>query len=102
MIEILNESNFQSKVIDAPGKVLVEFFATWCPHCQREMPVVNEFALEEAGAVTTYQVDVDASPELANIYAPDAYPTFVLFEDGMAVQSVTGEQPLAELERLVA
>ena len=66
------------------------------------MPIVNEFAREEMGEVTTYQVDVDASPELANIYAPEAYPTFMLFEDGMAVQSTTGEQPIAELERLVA
>ncbi|WP_371130612.1 protein disulfide isomerase family protein, partial [Adlercreutzia sp. DFI.6.23] len=21
--------------------MLVEFFATWCPHCQRMMPIIN-------------------------------------------------------------
>ena len=35
MIEILNEGNFPEKVLQAPHKVLVEFFAAWCPHCQR-------------------------------------------------------------------
>ncbi|WP_418133436.1 thioredoxin family protein [Adlercreutzia sp.] len=33
MIEILNEGNFDEKVLQSSGNVLVEFFATWCPHC---------------------------------------------------------------------
>ena len=41
MIEILNEGNFDEKVLQSSGNVLVEFFATWCPHCQRMMPIIN-------------------------------------------------------------
>ena len=44
MIEILNEGNFDEKVLQSSGNVLVEFFATWCPHCQRMMPIINEVA----------------------------------------------------------
>jgi thiol-disulfide isomerase/thioredoxin len=36
---------------------VVEFFAVWCPHCQREVPVVNELEKTDGS-----QVDVIAVP----------------------------------------
>ena len=62
MIEILNEGNFPEKVLQAPHKVLVEFFAAWCPHCQRMMPIIDDVADAAAGRVAVYQVDIDQSP----------------------------------------
>jgi thioredoxin 1 len=100
MIEIINESNFDQKVLEAPGKVLVELFAAWCPHCQRMMPVVNEVANRLEGSVVVYQVDVDKSPNLAAKYAPDGFPCFVLFENGEVVDSLIGEQPESALLQL--
>lgn len=101
MIEILNESNFDEKVLQSPGPILVEFFATWCPHCQRMMPVIQQLAADEAGVATVYQVDVDQSPNLANEYAPHGFPTFVVFENGRIVAEHTGEQLLDTLEAMV-
>lgn len=102
MIEILNKNDFAAKVLEAPGKVMVEFFATWCPHCQRMMPIVEDLAAREAGHATIYQVDVDKSPELAQEYAPDGFPTFVLFENGVLTKSVTGEQGEGKLVEMLA
>lgn len=102
MIEILNQLNFGKNVLEAPGKIMVEFFATWCPHCQRMMPIVEDLASREAGNATVYQVDVDKSPELANEYAPDGFPTFVLFENGAVTKSLTGEQTEAQLIEMLA
>lgn len=102
MIEILNESNFQQKVGEAKGLVMVEFFATWCPHCQRMAPVVDELATMVADQATVYRVDVDASPDLANEYAPNGFPTFAMFRDGKLVREATGEQSLDALLNLVA
>ena len=56
MIEILNEGNFDEKVLQSSGNVLVEFFATWCPHCQRMMPIINEVADRVQGQAVVYQV----------------------------------------------
>lgn len=92
MIEILNEGNFPEKVLQSDGKVLVEFFATWCPHCQRMMPIIEEVAEKLAGEAVVYQVDIDQSPDLAQKYAPNGFPTFVLFENGRQAESLTGEQ----------
>ncbi len=92
MQQVLNDADFDSKVLDAPGKVLVEFFATWCPHCQRMQPILDDVAAKSAGAYAVYQVDVDKSPDLASEYAPNGFPTYVLFQDGAAVKTLTGEQ----------
>lgn len=90
-IEVINDSNFDQKTAQGKGKVMVEFFATWCPHCQHMAPIVDELASKEAG-ITFYRVDIDQSPDLANEYAPNGFPTFVLFEGGKAVATTTGEQ----------
>lgn len=101
MIEILNESNFDSKVLNASGKVFVEFFATWCPHCQRMMPLVEKLAEIEKGKVPVYQVDIDKSPNLANEYAPNGFPTFIVFENGRIANESTGETTMENLENLI-
>ena len=41
--------------------VLLEVFATWCPHCQRETAVMNEVATQYAGKVAIVAVSGDAS-----------------------------------------
>ena len=92
MEEVLNSTDFSSKVREAEGKVLVEFFATWCPHCQRMQPILDDVAAKAAGACAVYQVDVDKSPDLAAEYAPNGFPTYVLFMDGTLQETRTGEQ----------
>lgn len=90
-IEMINDSNFEQKVIQGKGKIMVEFFATWCPHCQRMAPIVDDLAAKEP-TITFYRVDIDQSTDLANEYAPNGFPTFVLFENGGIAASTTGEQ----------
>lgn len=95
MQPVINESNFAADVYDAQGKVLVEFFATWCPHCQRQQPITDAAAADLSFPV--YQVDVDKSPQLADEYAANGFPTYVLFDNGKPVAEHTGEWPLPNL-----
>ena len=102
MVEELDKLAFQQKVIDGGGRTLVEFFATWCPHCQAEAPVVDEVAAELEGVVPVYRVDIDRSPEVADRFAPDGVPTFALFDGGQLVERKAGEQPKEELLRMAS
>ena len=102
MIEILNEGNFDEKVQKSSGNVLVEFFAAWCPHCQRMMPIINDVAERVQGQAVVYQVDVDRSPDLAKTYAPNGFPSFALFVNGQLAETLVGEQTEERLMELVA
>lgn len=102
MIEQVSESDFSQKVIDASGKVLVEFFATWCPHCQRMMSVIGLVADRLEGKVPVYQADIDKCSQLAQKYAPNGVPTFLLFEDGVVKKALVGEQSEQHLQQLAA
>jgi thiol-disulfide isomerase/thioredoxin len=41
------------------GPVLLEVFATWCPHCQRETSVMNDLAAKYQGKVAIVAVSGD-------------------------------------------
>jgi cytochrome c biogenesis protein CcmG/thiol:disulfide interchange protein DsbE len=43
-----------------PTPVFLEVFATWCPHCQREVPVVDALAKAYAGKVAF--IGISGSP----------------------------------------
>ncbi|MBV8750507.1 MAG: TlpA family protein disulfide reductase [Candidatus Eremiobacteraeota bacterium] len=54
-----NAGQFDLAQVSTP--VLLEVFATWCPHCQRETSVLNQIATKYAGKVAI--VAVSGSPQ---------------------------------------
>lgn len=71
--------------------VLVEFYATWCPHCMRMMPVVDQIKEILADKVDIYQLDIDKNEELAETEQITATPTFIIYRDGKPVWRESGE-----------
>lgn len=80
-----------SATIDQKGVVLVEFFATWCGHCQRMAPIVEQVKELLTGKATVVQVDIDEYQEAAAEAQVSATPTFILFKDGKEVWRHAGE-----------
>lgn len=80
-----------SATIDQKGTVLVEFFATWCIHCQHMAPVVEQIKELVAGKAEVVQLDIDKYQQAANEAGVDATPTFILFHDGKEVWRHAGE-----------
>lgn len=101
MSEIVSSADFQSKVLDAQGKVLVDFFATWCAPCRMVAPVLDEVAEEMAGKVAVVKVDIDQSPDIARRYGIMSVPTLALFENGEVVRQVIGAQPKQSIVALI-
>ena len=42
----ITDSNFDSEVLQSSQPVLVDFWATWCAPCRKEMPMLNEIQAE--------------------------------------------------------
>ena len=70
---------------------MVEFFASWCPHCQRMMPVVSQIKELLADTVKIYQFDIDENSELASAERADSVPTFIIYKDGKEMWRESGE-----------
>lgn len=77
--------------IDQQGTVLVEFFATWCGHCQRMEPIVEQVKELLAGKAQVVQIDIDKYQEAASEAGVDATPTFILFKNGKEIWRHAGE-----------
>ncbi len=73
--------------------VLVEFYATWCPHCKKMMPIVADIKTLLADNLKVLQFDVDQNEELSNEQNIQSLPTFLLYADGKEVMRETGEMP---------
>ena len=93
MSEVISSADFQSKVLDAQGPVLVDFFATWCGPCKMLAPTLDEVSSEVAGKAAVYKVDIDQSPVVAQRYGVMSVPTLVVFENGQVKQQAVGVQP---------
>lgn len=63
---------------DKSPLVLIEFYASWCPHCQRMMPVVAQVKELLAGTAEVYQLDIDANQEAAEAAGAESIPTFIV------------------------
>lgn len=91
--------------IDQQGVVLVEFFATWCGHCARMAPIVEQVKELLSGKAQVVQIDIDKYQDAANEAKVDATPTFILFKDGKErwrhEGEIDGQELLNQVESLI-
>ena len=96
----VTKDNFEEKVVKAQGKVLLDFWATWCGPCRMIAPIVEEIAAENPG-ITVGKVNVDEEMELAVQFGVVSIPMLVVMEKGEIVNKSVGYAPKAELLKLL-
>lgn len=77
--------------------VLVEFYATWCGHCRRMAPVIEQIKEMLQGKAEVIQLDIDTNQAAADAEKVTGTPTFIIYKDGKAVWRDAGELPAQTL-----
>lgn len=89
-INIVNNENFQSEVLDYKDSiVVVDFWANWCMPCKTVAPIIEEIADEEKD-IKVCKVDVDEAGEVAMKYSIMSIPTIMIFKDGEVIERIVG------------
>ena len=101
METIVNVNNFEEEVLKAQGKVLVDFWATWCGPCRMLAPTVSAIAEKYAGKVKVCKCDIDENIPLAEKYGIEVIPTLVVFENGAEVTRNMGLMTANEIEKML-
>ena len=97
----ITTANFESEVVNAQGKVLVDFWASWCGPCRMLSPIVDQVAAEQTG-VKVGKVNVDEQPKLAERFNIMSIPTLLVFENGKLTNQSVGLVPKEQVEALLA
>ena len=83
--------NFNLVIQDAPGVVLVDFYADWCGPCRLQSKVLHEVEKQAASSgAQIVKVDIEQHESLAKKYDVKSLPTLVVLKDGEVVRSKTG------------
>lgn len=92
MIKELNNQNFEQET--NKGLKVIEFYTTWCMYCKNQRIELQEF---ENSDIWIGIVDAEESPQIAQKFDIDAYPTFVVLKDGQKVGEFSGLHTKSQL-----
>lgn len=83
--------NDLTPILKTNPTVLVMFYATWCPHCQRMQPIVDDISVKYADKLKVFKFDIDENEVLAKQNNVQAVPTFILYKNGTEMWRNSGE-----------
>ena len=96
----INDSNFESEVLNSDKPVLIDFFASWCSPCKMLSPVLDSLA-EEHPEYKICKVDVDKSEELARKFSVMSIPSLFVIKEGKIVSRAQGYRRKEQLLELL-
>lgn len=103
MSEVLhiNDTDFESVVVNSDIPVLLDFWAPWCGPCKMIAPVLDELAPEFAGKVKIVKMNVDDNQATPAQFGVRSIPTLLLIKNGQVVATQVGALPKTQLANFI-
>ena len=100
-VQVFNDLNFDSEVLQSDKAVLVDFTATWCGPCRQLAPIIDQLAEELGAEAKVGKLDIDESPLTAGKFGVRGVPTVMVFRNGQRADQHVGLTTKAKLLALV-
>ena len=97
----LNDVNFDSEVKRSTQPVLVDFYATWCGPCRKQLPIMYEIAEDYTGKARIGKMNVDDGKIKAAEFGISSIPALLVFQDGQVVERLVGLHSKSQLSQII-
>ena len=97
----IRDRNFQREVLESELPVLVEFWGSWCPPCQKEKYILEKLREEYKDRIKIVTINVDRNPRVAYRYRIKCVPTYIIFHRGEAIYSDIAAKSEDQLREMI-
>ena len=89
-MESISSNEIDAKVRRARGAVVLDFYQASCAPCRALDPILKRVALQYAGKVPIYRVDIDRDLDVAKGFNVMSLPTILVIKDGRELIRLDG------------
>lgn len=89
MIELNNRKEFDELLKTEKRPIILDFYTSWCGPCKAITPHFSDLA-DMYKNICFVKVNCDDADDIAELFAVEALPTFVLLKNGMEVSRFCG------------
>lgn len=91
LIMLDDSSHFEPLQKMIQGRILLDFYATWCGPCMQQGRILEEIvATEELGTSVILKIDIDKHPDLAQQFNVVTIPKLVVLDHGSVLHEQSG------------